>query len=170
MIPSPAELRSLSEDQVERFARQIIVPGIGADGQIRLCAARVFVDGHTEGCRIATQYLRAAGVTVYAAPTPPARLDCLVLASARDLSPARVQTLIEASPLVAWYTFVGRTVRGGLASAAAPVCEASLSREVAAVLRGKLPHRIAGADVATTVVAALLGWIQPGESYELELA
>lgn len=169
MIPSSAELRSLSEDQIERFARQIIVPGIGAEGQMRLCAARVFVDGHAEGCRIATQYLRAAGVTVYVAPTPPPRIDCLVLAGASDLSPGRVKTLIEASPLVAWYTLAGRTVRGGLATAASPVCEASHSRDEPEVPRGELPHRIAGADVATTVVAALLGWIHPGESYELDL-
>jgi hypothetical protein len=169
MIPYPAEPHSLSADQVERFARQIIVPGVGAEGQLRLCAARVFVDGHPEGARIATQYLRAAGVTVYVATTPPPHLDCVVLAGACDLSPGRIRTLVEASPLVAWYAVVGRTVRGGLASKRFPMREAAPSSDEPDPLRRVIPHRIAGADVATTVVAALLGWMHPGESYELEL-
>jgi hypothetical protein len=169
MIPSPAEPHSLSADQVERFARQIIVPGVGAEGQLRLCAARVFVDGHPEGARIATQYLRAAGVTVYVATTPPPHLDCVVLAGACDLSPRRVSTLTETSPLVAWYTVVGRTVRGGLARSPFSMREVAPSRNDPDPLPGTIPHRIAGADVATTVVAALLGWMHPGESYELEL-
>jgi hypothetical protein len=161
-------LHSLSEDQVERFARQIIVPGVGAERQLRLCAARVFVDGHPEGRRIATQYLRAAGVTVYVATTPPPRLDCVVLAGAGDLSSGRIRTLTAASPLVAWYTVDGRIICGGLASSSFSMREAVLSRNEPDLLRGKMLHRIAGADVATTVVAALLGWMQPGESFELE--
>jgi hypothetical protein len=169
MIPSLAEPRALSDDQVERFARQIIVPGVGAEGQLRLCAARVFVDGHPEGARIATQYLRAAGVTVYVATTPPPHLDCVVLAGACDLSPGQARTLADASPLFAWYTVVGRTVRGGLARSPLSMREVATSRDESRPLRGTIPHRIAGADVATTVVAALLGWMHPGESYELEL-
>ncbi|HET9062299.1 MAG TPA: hypothetical protein VFO62_03330, partial [Candidatus Binatia bacterium] len=161
MIAYPAEPHSLSADQVERFARQIIVPGVGAEGQLRLCAARVFVDGHPEGARIATQYLRAAGVTVYVATMPPAHLDCVVLAGAGDLSPGRVSSLAEASPLVAWYTVVGRTVRGGLARSPFSMREVAPSRDEPGLRRRKMRHRIAGADVATTVVAALLGWMHP---------
>lgn len=169
MTASHAGAHSLSEDQVERFARQIIVPGVGAEGQLRLCAACVFVDGHPEGRRIATQYLRAAGVTVYVATPPPTRPDCVVLAGASDLSPGRVSMLIDASPLVAWYTVVGRTVRGGLASTPFSMPEAPSSRDKPDLIRGNILHRIAGADVATTVIAALLGWMHPGESIELAL-
>lgn len=170
MTRSPAGLHSLSEDQVERFARQIIVPGVGADGQLRLCRARVFVDGHPEGRRIATQYLRAAGVTVYVATMPPPRLDCVVIAGACELSPDRLKTLTEAASLVAWYAVVGRTLRGGLASRPFSMREADFSRDTADLLHVEMRHRIAGADVATTAVAALLGWMHPGESFELELA
>jgi hypothetical protein len=77
--------------------------------------------------------------------------------------------LTDASPLVAWYSVVGRTVRGGLASTPFSMPEAAPSRDESDLLRDKMPHRIAGADVATTVVAALLGWMHPGESIELVL-
>lgn len=169
MIPSPPSRHSLSEDQVERFARQIIVPGVGAEGQMRLCAARVFADGHPEGVRVASQYLRSAGVTVYLATTAPPRLDCVVLAGVRELSPRRVDELAAASPLIAWYDVVGRTVHGGLVSRPFSMREADPLRDQLVPLRATIAHRIAGADVATTVVAALLGWMHPGESYEIEL-
>jgi adenylyltransferase/sulfurtransferase len=170
MIPPPAALRSLSEEQIERYARQIIVPGVGAEGQARLCSAEVFVDGHPDGRRIAARYLEAAGVRVRAIITPSTRLDCVVVAGVSDLSPGRLRRLVDPAPLIAWYTVAGRTVRGGLASTAHPISRTSAAHDVPVERPLRLAHRIAGADVATTALAALLGWLQPGESYDFELA
>ena len=167
---SAASTRSLSEYQIERFARQIIVPGVGAEGQMRLCAAEVFVDGHPEGARVATQYLRAAGVRVGSATNPPSHLDCVVLAGAGSLPTDRVQLLIHSAPLLAWYALVEHGIRGGLANASRGLSHLSPPVAAPAAHGITMAHRIAGADVAATAVAALLGWIEVGDSYEVELA
>jgi len=169
MTPTSATTRALSDEQVERYARQIIVPGVGAEGQLTLCAAKVFVDGHAEGSSVAARYLRAAGVCVAETTNPPPRIDCLVLAGVTDLPRDRFEALSLSAPLIAWYAVVHGRVHGGLADAAHPI---SLPQSHS---RGLLPahnevvHQIAGADVATTTVAALLGWIAPGESYVLAI-
>jgi hypothetical protein len=48
---------SLTEDQIARFARQILVKPVGGRGQEQLCAATARVDGST----IAARYLEAGG-------------------------------------------------------------------------------------------------------------
>lgn len=168
MIRSPTGHPFLTDEQIERFARQIIVQGVGAEGQLRLCTAEVFVDGHLEGRRTAERYLRAAGARVATATAPPPNLSCVVLAGTNDLVPERMTTLLNAAPLIAWYALVGRTIRAGLASAEMTIPDVP-ARDGARSRHAVLAHRIAGADVATTAVAALLGWITPGDSYELEL-
>jgi hypothetical protein len=169
MIGKLTEPPSLSESQIERYARQIIVPGVGAEGQVRLCAAEVFVDGHPEGRRIAAQYLRAAGVRVARATNPSTRIECVVLAGADHLPPERVAMLLGSAPCLAWYTLIDGGVRGGLADAEHPLPGALCAAREPLARRTHVAHRIAGADVATTTIAALLGWIKPGQSYELEL-
>ena len=47
---------------LQRFARHITLPQIGADGQERLLAARVLVAGGDLAAEVAARYLRAAGV------------------------------------------------------------------------------------------------------------
>jgi hypothetical protein len=49
-------------DAVQRFARQIALPEIGAAGQERLCAARVAVVGAGLTAEVVARYLAAAGV------------------------------------------------------------------------------------------------------------
>ncbi len=55
---------SLSDEQLERYSRQVILPEIGIAGQERLLAARVLVPGCTPGQQTAADYLTASGVTV----------------------------------------------------------------------------------------------------------
>jgi adenylyltransferase/sulfurtransferase len=53
---------TLSDAQVERFSRQIILPQIGVTGQERLLSAAVAIDGCGPGLSIAAQYLAGAGI------------------------------------------------------------------------------------------------------------
>jgi molybdopterin/thiamine biosynthesis adenylyltransferase len=52
----------LSNEQIERFSRQIILPEIGAPGQQRLLESRVVFVGLTAATSTALAYLAAAGV------------------------------------------------------------------------------------------------------------
>jgi len=54
----------LSELQIERYARHILLPEVGGVGQERLCAARVSVRGPAPFAELAGDYLRAAGCQV----------------------------------------------------------------------------------------------------------
>jgi sulfur-carrier protein adenylyltransferase/sulfurtransferase len=53
---------SFTEDQVRRYARHIILPGIGGDGQQKLMDARILVIGAGGLGSPASMYLAAAGV------------------------------------------------------------------------------------------------------------
>jgi len=52
----------LTETQIERYSRQLILPEIGGRGQERLLASRVLIVGDGDVARTAALYLAAAGV------------------------------------------------------------------------------------------------------------
>jgi hypothetical protein len=54
----------LSELEIRRFGRQVLVPEIGGRGQRALCGARVRVASAGRSAEVCTRYLRAAGVGV----------------------------------------------------------------------------------------------------------
>jgi hypothetical protein len=53
---------SLSDAEVERYSRQILLPGVGEEGQLRLRAARVRLAGRGPRADAALLYLASAGV------------------------------------------------------------------------------------------------------------
>jgi adenylyltransferase/sulfurtransferase len=52
----------LSDDQIDRYSRQIVLPEIGGRGQERLLAATVVLAGHSELAAVAARYLAGAGI------------------------------------------------------------------------------------------------------------
>jgi molybdopterin/thiamine biosynthesis adenylyltransferase len=53
----------LSLDEIDRYSRQLVVSGWGAEGQEKIRAARVAVAGSGEAAEAAILYLAAAGVS-----------------------------------------------------------------------------------------------------------
>lgn len=70
----------LTDQQIERYSRQIILPNVGGRGQEGLLSASVALVGTGELCVTAAQYLAAAGVGRLTVPAP-------VLAAVEDLNP-----------------------------------------------------------------------------------
>src|SRR5579875_1620842 len=52
----------LSDQQIERYARQIILPGIGGRGQEKLLASRLYILGFESGMEASLAYLVGAGI------------------------------------------------------------------------------------------------------------
>jgi len=57
---------TLTDEQIERWSRQILLPEVGGRGQVRLLAARVAIAGDGPVATWAADLLRRAGVTVEA--------------------------------------------------------------------------------------------------------
>ena len=60
--PDPDAPEPMAREDLERFARQIVLPGFGEQGQRRLASARVVLRGLAPGVNLARSYLEAAGV------------------------------------------------------------------------------------------------------------
>jgi hypothetical protein len=90
----------LDDASIERYARQIVVPGIGAAGQEKLLQSVVILAGHPRGCRTAALYLEAAGVTLAAdSPAPSA----IVIANPSTTDDATLDFLTAKAAPVCWY-------------------------------------------------------------------
>jgi hypothetical protein len=101
----------LSDAEIERYARQIVVPGIGAGGQARLCAARIVVVGEEPGARIAILYARALGCTVVPAGS---LADAIIVAGRVDDDTVSSAALVGAACPVIWYSLDGTQIRSGI--------------------------------------------------------
>jgi molybdopterin/thiamine biosynthesis adenylyltransferase len=84
---------ALSEAQVERYSRQIILPQVGGRGQLALLGATVTICGSTELATTAALYLAGAGVGHLRVSPPTAAAidglnpDCHVAVSTSDAAP-----------------------------------------------------------------------------------
>jgi hypothetical protein len=160
----------LDDETVERYARQIIVPGIGAAGQAQLLATNVAVFGHPLGVDAARAYLTAAGVRVVTVPFGETA-DCVLLADLRGPTYEREIPPCSIDTPIAWYELRGPIVAGGLATRATLPRFASTPALVEAIEDPCtiVAHRIGASDAAGLALAAILGWVAPGERHELHL-
>ena len=103
----------LSDADVERYARQIIVPGVGASGQERLLASRVLVCGNPRGSLRALTYLQAAGVTTVGTEQA-ATAQAVALARAEQASAPMLARLRSLRVPVAWYCLQAGQLTSGV--------------------------------------------------------
>ena len=164
----------LTDEQVERYSRQIVLAEVGAEGQMRLGESRVGMIGRGIAAERVVAYLAAAGVGCVAADpalqavTDPA-LPGLRLASLQSVANERCDAVVIAAPtpaaaavdLATWYPSRGATfwIADGRAGGCPPCprCGAAGSETHAvdpelAALRDAL----LGTVVATEVVKTLL--------------
>lgn len=98
----------LSDDQIARYSRQIVLPDLGGRGQETLLASSVAIVGTAELGRTAAAYLSAAGVgrlTLLAGAVECAAVTAALLGDLADLNPdVSLDALAISDPLVdaAW--------------------------------------------------------------------
>lgn len=141
----------LDDDAIERYARQIVIPGIGASGQERLLASTVLVAGTARGCAAAALWLRAAGVRV--ATSAETAIDVVAVVDAAALDPAMHGRLVGLGRAVCWSALDDAGIRSGVHPGAplpAPVAGARESRDDALL-------DAAGCEAAALACRLLLG-------------
>ena len=165
---------ALTDEQVERYSRQLILPEVGPGGQERLGAARVAVVGEGAAAEAVVAYLAAAGVGwIAAAPalqrhadaaqadlvlapvptTPGPELDAAIVTAERiDTAAAAVASW---RPRAAYVVWVAADMIGGCPPC--PACAASaLARDTASGDTTAVRDALLGTIAATEVVKAVL--------------
>lgn len=168
------------DEKIERYARQIIVPGIGAAGQRKLLAATALVIGDARGCEQASLYLRAAGVTVVDWPAVMQRdaatrervagaashagamvaaeiggVDVAIAADARVLDDATHRALVACDRPVCWYATDDAGFTSGV-HPGAPLPQRDADRFSQAGLSAAV-HDAGACDAASIACAILIG-------------
>jgi adenylyltransferase/sulfurtransferase len=128
---------ALSNEQIERYSRQIIVPGIGGRGQERLIGSRALIVGTDTVVRTAALYLAGAGV---------GRLDV------GGSTPALAEELFDLNPEVRIDT-VGIDTDALAADYAVAVVAARPVESVCRIARGRVRHLV------TAGTAQRCGWL-----------
>jgi hypothetical protein len=87
---------ALSDPQIDRYSRQIIVPAIGGRGQQRLLAARLLIAAEPSDLQPLLSYLVGAGVgTIYLHAPPGSPMPDRTIAEMRALNPDVTVALAE---------------------------------------------------------------------------
>ena len=152
----------LTDEQIDRFARQIIVPGIGAVGQERLCSTRVRVLGDPTGCRYAQAYAQAVGMQVTEADD-----DYRVFAGT-SATPWPLPTGARPAPITAWYRLTPDGWHAGLWRPTDPIPQGRDTDD--ALAESEALHAAAAADAINSLVGLVLGWSDDGNDHEVSLA
>jgi hypothetical protein len=140
----------LSQAEIERWSRQIVLPEVGARGQERLCAARVAVWGTGAAAAVAADLLARAGVTVTREPAAVV-LDLEEESAPAPDAPIVVRGRLRGARLVV-ATLVGRPC--GICSAGADLPLPEGRPGLAAL--GPAAARVLGALAATEALGGLL--------------
>jgi len=159
---------ALSDAQLDRYARQIIIPEIGARGQETLLASRVWLLGHPCGVSMARRYLSAGGVTTLEGQHA-AGADCVFVAQPSQVDAAALARVIACGRPVVWYELTTDGYRSGVRRASEPIGTSHAEPGG----RGEdtaLRHAVAACDAAGSVVAVLLGFQLPDGVYEARFA
>lgn len=105
----------LEDHAIARYARQIIIPGVGAVGQEKLLATTVLLFGNRRGCDQAELYLRAAGLRVERGSNdnPSGEYDLALVANVAELSESARAYLLSHDRPICWYTADGEGFSAG---------------------------------------------------------
>lgn len=154
----------LSDEDIDRYSRQILVAEIGGRGQERLLRSSVLCVGDTDELRTAAQYLAAAGITVRtcAAPPPEAAhsFDILITSGGCENEQRQVgeglATAVMRSDCNADAVWYSRRTRAH----DCPICIGEVGRGAVRALPTATPTRpgiAAGAAIAMDAMKELLG-------------
>jgi hypothetical protein len=113
----------LSDFQIDRYCRQIVLPEVGGQGQELLLRAEVAIHGSSDAALVCASYLAAAGIgTLSLGDVEPRNR----LGNALDLEARNPDCRLVREPEQPWVTIViGREVPDALSSEAAVVWGAS---------------------------------------------
>jgi len=148
----------LGDDAIARYARQIVVPGIGAAGQRKLLSSTVLLLGNERGCDQARLYLRAAGVRVVRPVTPGGdeNADVVVVADATALEERMRRNLLERDTPICWYVVEDDAFTAGV-HPTAPLPHSRIASVVSPMAAGEAVHDAAACDAASAACAILIG-------------
>ena len=148
---------TLSDDQVERYSRQILLPEVGGRGQERLLAARVVLRGDAAVASFAADLLAAAGVGLARERGPAGTLAVEAAAGtvvARMSGRRAVTATLVGRPCV---QCVPDATWSGVAPDDTPDADAANEQTV-------------GALVAAEVLRVILGLAETGRVHDVDLA
>jgi hypothetical protein len=156
----------LSDAEIERWSRQILVPEVGGRGQTRLCDAGVEIVGADGPAALTAELVERAGPRVTVMDTPSGHADVVIAwGTAPDASAAARGVL--------GVVHGARAVVAGVAAAPCAACVAlpALGGDVPAeVPLARLTSRIAATLAAAEVVRLLLVPAAGGRVHRVDLA
>ena len=154
----------LSDDAIARYARQIVIPGVGAAGQEKLLAATVLVVGNALGCGQAALYLRAAGVRVIEQKT--GHFDLAIVAGALSIDDETRRMLLACGRPACWTVVDDHGFTSGVHPGAALPAKQAASPDSPE----SLFHDAAACDVASLACAVLTGLACRSEAERISLS
>jgi hypothetical protein len=157
---------------IERYARQIIIPNVGIDGQERLCESVSLVVGDDVIATTAARYLSAAGSLIVSPKNIVQKPDVILCSrfapQTCDLRDAFAESMKV--PVVWWQLGTVSVRTGIIASVEKLTMVAKPSTSPPSPPPPAWLAAAAGADAAALACGVLLGWPLPPNDRELNLA
>jgi hypothetical protein len=152
---------ALSDADIERYARHVIVPGLGAAGQEAITRTHLLVVAAPQAERYVLAYARAAGFRI--TPTEEPAPACAIAAGTDALGDdARAVLRTLRCPIV-WYALRGTRVIGGVLAPGDALPAPSIDEPCEIAL-----HAPAAADAVASAVAVVLGWADVETSFDVD--